>query len=99
MFHRTVFTPDVVKRIVKMKHNGASAQVIARKLNIPLASLERRCSQLGIKRGGRLGTKVGRHTEAAFNAEAHQRGIKPHTLLRRLVTAIVKDKMYTAVLD
>jgi hypothetical protein len=96
----TVFKPDVLRVVEVLKSYRVPNKAIAELVGSTEASVESRCSQLGIRCStGYMRAQVGLKTEAAFTAEAELRGMEPHIFLARVLQTIACDDLFHAIID
>lgn len=99
---RSIFTDEVLRSIPLWIELGADGLDIAAALGTTLGSLQYACHMEGISLrssspGIRQGLGAGRW--AMLRREAEQRGVSAHQLLVNIVTAVVDDQLFNAVLD
>jgi hypothetical protein len=101
--HR-VYSPKQVELIRLMHRNGHGGNSIARALNVTPQSLRWKCIDLGIKLrkprvDNRVYVSINAHTMERLRAAADEHGMTPNGLVRQLVEQIVRDNLYSAVID
>ncbi len=106
-----IFTPEVFDQIAKLAAQGFSAAEIAAKVGCTLNSLRVKCSHHGIclrrrskscpegRSPGRLTIKLSGDTATLLQQEADKQGVSSTKFAASLLEAIVRDKLYEAVID
>ena len=93
------FTADKIAIIRELKRYGVPNRIVATVVNVDVDSLRARCSQLGIRRGGYLGARVGARTQLMFYGEAQRRGLRAANLVESVLKTVARDDLFDAVLD
>jgi hypothetical protein len=101
--HR-VYSKDQIELIKLMHRNGHGGNSITRTLGVTPHSLRWKCQDLGIRlrkprADDRLYVNLDAKTLVGLRAAADERNITPGGLVRQLVEQIVRDNIFSAVID
>jgi hypothetical protein len=98
---RPVFTEAAIARLRKMKRAGDTNEAIAMALGSTANSVGSTCSKLGIRRyrDGYLTIAVDRYVLIGLRKEAETHRLTLPDFLKKLLTTIVDDNLFNAVID
>lgn len=97
---RRVFTRDAVLAMKAMKREGKTPEEIALALDTSPRSVASRLGQLGIRdKNEYLGATVGAIRVAKALAEAKRRRVKLGKLVFDVLTRVIDENLFVAVLD
>lgn len=96
-----VFTPETMEAIGKMRAEGKTSRQIAEAVGSTPDSVRQTLHYRHMKRphDHRLEFQIGATTKEVYAREAERRGIKCRVLIRRVLTMVARDNLFSAIID
>lgn len=96
----TVYTSDALEIVRRMKRMGQSGRQIADRLGSTERSVAVMASRIGAKKRYRsIHTKLTTKTIDRYKQEARRRNQSLYQFLRRVLTTIDRENLFTAIID
>ncbi len=100
-FVATVFTPEVLERVGKMRAEGRTSRQIADAVGSTAGSVRQtlRRKRMKLPQDHKVEFRIGTATKEILCAEAERRGMKVRSLVRKILLTVAKDSLFAAILD
>jgi hypothetical protein len=96
-----IFTPETMETILKMKAEGRTSRQIAKVIGSTSDSVRVTLRHRGMVRPRtlRMDFQMGSEIKDIYAKEAERRHMQYRILIRRMLTTIAKDNLFSAILD
>lgn len=97
----TAHDPHIVESIKRMKQTGVGNAEIAMSVGLTEGAVKALCSKRGIRRRDShiFSYSVKASIMEAVRAEAHRRDVSIPILMRNLISVVVRDNLFAAIID
>jgi len=91
---------ELASDVKRLKREGFGSRMIGNALGLTPAQVDRIASTLGArKRFVRFHLRIAVATAQAIRTESVRRGIPYHHLIRKILTTVARENLFSAVLD